>query len=66
MARKKKVPRRPAPDPDVGKEVWMSCRAKDSCKGNYAKIVMKFKLPAGGRSIRYRCLACNGVFHIAV
>jgi hypothetical protein len=51
-------------DPDIGKEVFVNCRAKQSCPGQRSKIVMKFKLPAGGTSIRYRCLTCKGTFHI--
>lgn len=42
----------------------MNCRAKQSCNGQRSKITMKFKLPQGGTSIRYRCITCNGVFHI--
>jgi len=67
MARPK-VQRQPPPkvDKDVGKTVWVNCRAKASCEGHESKITMKFKLQNGGNSIRYRCLTCNGVFHITL
>lgn len=51
-------------DPDIGKTFWISCRAKRSCTGKEARLSMKFKLPAGGTSIRYTCLKCKGSFHI--
>lgn len=51
-------------DPDIGTVKWIKCRAKNNCEGNDAKVVMKFKLPTGGTSIRYRCQKCNRIFHI--
>jgi len=53
-----------AGDPDIGKVIWMKCRGKRGCENNEAKIVMKFKLPQGGQSIRYRCTQCGRPFHI--
>jgi len=51
-------------DKDV---VWMNCRAKKGCEGHYAKAVFKKTIPlvdGGGESVRYRCMTCNGVWHI--
>lgn len=48
--------------------LWMSCRATAGCEGNYAVKVFgdSRSLQAGGGSwVRYRCLACGGVFHIS-
>jgi hypothetical protein len=62
-----KLPPKPAPknnDPDIGREVFINCRARAGCKGKLVKITMKFKLATGGNSIRYRCLTCKGAFHI--
>jgi len=60
-----KKPPTPLPnDPQAGKSVWMKCRAKAGCESNSCVYVRKFRLPAGGQSIRYRCTACNGTFHI--
>lgn len=60
-----KKPPVPLPrDPQAGKSVWMKCRAKAACEGNNCVYVRKFRLPAGGQSIRYRCSTCNGTFHI--
>lgn len=57
------------------KKVWIACRAKKGCTGNYAVIVFQqnnnlapglgqFNVASGGRMIRYRCCTCNGVFTI--
>jgi hypothetical protein len=61
-----KPPRRPLPpsDPDIGRKVTINYRAKASCPGKTVQIKMKFKLAAGGTSIRYQCLTCKGSFHI--
>lgn len=60
-----KKPPTPLPnDPQAGKSVWMKCRAKAGCEGNNCVYVRKFRLPAGGQSIRYRCSTCTGTFHI--
>ena len=69
MAEKKKrraPPKPPPPHPDVGKQVWVKCRGSRPCGGNTAKIAIVFKLKTGGKSIRYRCTDCNGVFHITL
>jgi len=47
--------------------VWMSCRARQGCEGNQAKVVFRRRLAiqqGGGTATRYRCMTCNGVFHI--
>lgn len=46
--------------------VWVSCRAKAGCDGKEARLVFKRKLGSGGKTIRYRCLKCNGAFHITL
>lgn len=58
-------------DPETIPEdaVWISCRAKNSCKGNYAvvierQIVHEINILPGTRNIRYRCLSCGVVFHV--
>lgn len=51
-------------DPEV---VWMKCRAKAECPGNYAKVVFRRKMPieqGGGTAIRYKCMLCKGAWHI--
>ena len=56
-------------------KVWMACRAKkdqqiDSrpvCQGKEAVVVFQKRLPVeqgGGTVTRYRCLTCNGTWHI--
>lgn len=56
-------------------KVWIKCRAREQCEGNYAKKVMEYSrqptngkgsfVPdAGGKLVRYQCLTCNGLFHI--
>ena len=62
----RKRPRKKPKDPMAGKVVWISCRARAGCEGKQAKITMRFKLPQGGTSIRYRCLTCNGVFVVTL
>jgi tRNA A37 threonylcarbamoyladenosine synthetase subunit TsaC/SUA5/YrdC len=53
------------------KKVWIKCRAKQECPGNYAIITfVKRHNPAelvsqGGSTIRYRCLTCGGTFTIS-
>jgi hypothetical protein len=57
------------------KEVWIKCRANESCEGNNAVIVTKrthqpltaaggFNAQMGGATVRYRCLTCKGTFHV--
>jgi len=58
-------PRRPPVKPKkIDQQVWISCRAKRSCEGNQAKIVFRQKTGGGGSITRYRCLTCNGSWHI--
>jgi len=58
------------------KKVWIACRAKESCTGNYAVITMQrnqtcspgmgqFNASAGGRVVRYQCCTCHGTFTIS-
>jgi hypothetical protein len=64
-AKKERKPPVPPPvDPMAGKSVWMKCRARAGCEGNSCVYQMRFRLPAGGQSIRYRCATCGGSFHI--
>ena len=58
--------------------VWIHCRANEKCEGNQAVIVFQRSQKTGdrkavrgfniaervGKLIRYRCLTCNGTFHI--
>jgi len=47
--------------------VWMKCRAGTACEGNQAYISLMQKNPlmqGGGTSYRYRCMSCNGVWHL--
>jgi hypothetical protein len=53
-------------DPQTDKQFWIACRASMSCTGRQAQLKMKFRLPTGGISIRYKCLSCNKPFHITV
>lgn len=53
------------PQPEK-KIVWVNCRATPGCGGNQALVVRKFKLSAGGKSIRYKCMKCNRNFHISL
>ena len=57
------------------KEVWIKCRARESCEGNKAVVVSKrvhqpltaaggFNAQMGGATVRYRCTTCKGVFHV--
>jgi len=49
------------------KIIWMSCRAAEHCDGNqaYATLIFRKKFTeGGGRTTRYRCTKCNGVFTI--
>ncbi len=67
MAEKKKrgpviFPKPPTPHPDVGKTVWVNCRARRGCEGNQVVIVRHVKLHAGGTAIRYKCNSCGGSF----
>lgn len=61
---------RPAPNPstnhpDIGKIVWMSCRASRPCGNNQSKISMVFKHgDFGGQTIRYKCQGCRQSFTI--
>ena len=61
---KKNRPPAPRP-PEVGPEVWISCRAKEGCSGKNARLILKQKNPGGGAILRYRCLTCNRTFSIS-
>lgn len=63
------------PLPEEPKQVWIACRAKESCEGNQAVIEFSrshqplngkggFNAQVGGRATRYKCLTCGGAFHI--
>jgi hypothetical protein len=65
MSKPDRKPPRPLPvDPNAGKTMWLKCRAKAGCEGNSCTYQMRFQLPAGGQSVRYRCNTCSGSFHI--
>ena len=53
-------------DNQVGRTIWIKCRASEKCPGTQAEIKMRFSLPTGGTSIRYKCLTCDKPFHITV
>lgn len=46
------------------REVWFSCRAKPGCTGKKAVIVFTKGIPGQGSNTRYRCLTCNGSWHV--
>jgi len=57
-------------------KVWIACRAKEGCPGNYAEMIHirtqptptglgQFNASAGGRWVRYRCCTCHGIFTIS-
>jgi len=51
------------------KEVWISCRASEACEGNKAYATLIFQKPitaGGGKTTRYRCTTCKGVFTITL
>jgi hypothetical protein len=52
----------------VKKIVWMKCRANgEGCGGNHAYATLIFAKPmiqGGGRTVRYRCTSCDGMFQI--
>lgn len=57
----------------VENKVWIACRAKEGCLGNYAIIVFNQQLQSNdglndmnsGRMIRYQCCTCNGIFTVS-
>lgn len=62
-ATRKKIP--PKPQKSEPEEiVWIACRATKGCEGKQAVVVFRKKTGAGGHAARYRCLSCNGSFHI--
>jgi hypothetical protein len=49
------------------KIIWMKCRAAEHCEGNHAYatlILSKPMVQGGGKTVRYRCTTCNGMFQI--
>jgi len=53
-----------------GEIVWMKCRANGpGCGANQVTLVWVTDLnktpnSGGGKSYRYRCISCKGVFHV--
>jgi hypothetical protein len=47
----------------IGKVVWIACRAAQSCEGQQCTVEMIRKIN-GSRMIRYRCLSCKHIFSI--
>lgn len=44
--------------------VWVHCRARASCKGNQAKVLLKKNEGMSGTWIQYVCLTCKTPFSI--
>jgi len=51
------------PDDEV---VWVNCRARKSCDGNQAKVLLKKSMGMQGTWIQYQCLKCNTPFGITL
>ena len=64
--KKRTPPRRPPPDKEVGRQVWVACRAVHGCEGKTSTIVMRNRLPQGGTATRYHCGTCGRPFYITV
>jgi len=47
-------------------KVWMRCRAKHGCDGNYAWKGLEFRLNEGGKALRYQCDLCKGSWHVTI
>lgn len=47
----------------VGKTVWVSCRAVAACEGKHSTVEMVRKIN-GSTAIRYRCQSCKRLFQI--
>jgi hypothetical protein len=45
-------------------EVWMACRARKSCKGNTARVLLKKNEGIQGTWIQYICKTCNTPFSV--
>jgi hypothetical protein len=46
--------------------VWISCRAKTSCEGRRARVLLKRNEGIHGTWIQYVCLTCGTPFSIRV
>lgn len=46
--------------------VWVKCRARKTCDGNQAKVLLKKNMGLQGTQIIYQCLTCNGTFGITL
>lgn len=46
--------------------VWMKCRARNSCEGNQARVLLKKNEGLQGTWIQYVCLKCKTPFSIHV
>lgn len=46
--------------------VWMNCRARASCEGNQAQVILKKHNGIHGTWIQYKCLKCNTPFGISL
>ena len=44
--------------------VWVSCRARKTCEGRRAKVLLKKNEGIHGMWIQYVCLRCNTPFSI--
>lgn len=44
--------------------VWTKCRARKTCEGNQAKVLLKRNEGMGGTWIQYVCLTCKTPFSI--
>jgi len=43
---------------------WVNCRARKSCGGNQARVILKKNEGMAGTWIQYVCLKCNTPFSI--
>ena len=46
--------------------VWMKCRARKTCEGNQAQVLLKKNNGIHGTWIQYKCLTCNTPFGITL
>jgi len=63
-----KPPNPDNPEPNIERPedevVWVNCRARKTCEGNRAKVLLKKNMGIQGTWIQYQCLTCNTPFGI--
>ena len=61
-------PKKPGPESNIERPedevVWMKCRARKTCEGNQAKVLLKKNMGLHGTWIQYVCQTCNTPFGI--